>query len=74
MNILNIPGFTAEASFFKTDRHYSMTPTTASHTSSGKIVPQWWRPVHDFDDCILKCCEFDFHRGYWCHVVNVCAE
>lgn len=39
MNTVNIPGFTAEASLYKTDKHYSVVATDAA--PSAQVVPQY---------------------------------
>ena len=39
MNTMNMPGFTAEASLYKTDEHYPVVATDAA--PSTQVVPQY---------------------------------
>jgi len=51
---MNMPGFTAEASLYKTSRHYSMAGTVDQ--SSGTIYPAILRGANCFRNCLNSLC------------------
>jgi hypothetical protein len=57
---MNMPRFTAEASLYKTSKHYQMAQVTAALKSEGAIVPQLqMRSLARPDiivECICPCC------------------
>ena len=56
MNTMNMPGFTAEDSLYKTSRHYSMT-TTKFLSAKANIRPQQLRPGLPCDpSCVCVWC------------------
>jgi hypothetical protein len=62
MKDINMPGFTAEASLYKTDKHYAVVARVTS-SSSQVVVPQY-----GFCDKAAYYC----NRGYqnWCDALD----
>ena len=58
MNITNIPGFTAEASIYKTNRYYSTTNTFNAPTHGIDVIPQL-RLIRIFKTGPCDCCMCD---------------
>lgn len=63
MNIMNMPGFTAEASLYKTNERYPVEATNAA--SSTQVVPQF--PLGLCTKAAYYC-----DRGYekWCKIFD----
>jgi hypothetical protein len=64
MNNMNMPGFTAEASLYKSNDHYPAEATTVA--SPNQVVPQYG---------LCDKASFYCNRGYkkWCDILdNVC--
>jgi hypothetical protein len=67
---MNIPGFSAEASLYKTSYRY----VTAHNTSPGSVIPQRISPQLD-DNQLYQCQQACFycHYGYYCWMCYVCG-
>jgi hypothetical protein len=65
---MNLPGFTAEASLYKSSKTYQMTLTSASLSNSSEVIPQRYCYRRG---CLFCCC---YDGGYGCNCVNTCIE
>ena len=48
MNTINMPGFTAEVTFYRTNNHYGFAAGVANRTRGQAVIPQkmtWWEGV-----------------------------
>ena len=69
MNIMNMPGFTAEASLYKASVRYGMARTVNAIANGQKIIPQRV-PLCEVDPECLGWCQLSGYRDCWricCH-------
>jgi hypothetical protein len=69
---MNIPGFSAQSSLYKTQRHYTASSGTVAN---GAVVPQRIAPAlanADWDFCSLACF-YCVKTGYFCWPCYICA-
>jgi hypothetical protein len=52
---MTLPGFTAQASLYRTNEHYQLTMSNADLTHNQTVIPQTWRCFR-FGECNFLCC------------------
>jgi hypothetical protein len=71
---MNIPGFTAEASLYKTRGRYQLAVALSADTEKKAVVPQ--RGESAEEKCLASCYSYDWYSGMleldmncieWCH-------
>jgi hypothetical protein len=71
-NEMNIPGFTAEASVYKTSGNYQMTGTANDLAGNRGVVPQMSAPCREtFRNCVLRTLEGAPTADIWCNIHEV---
>ena len=66
MNIMNTPGFTAEASLSKGGRSYSQNAGLADRAGHNQVLPQL--PRGGFIDCFRTCHDTEGHGPIFCAI------
>lgn len=54
-NKMNLPGFTAEASLYRTNRHYSLVRSISTSTAGAKVLAQSPGCWESFKECLAGC-------------------
>jgi len=82
---MNIPGFTAEAALYRTNKHYRVATADILTVLSGQVVPQQGAVIppellcfHVYLGCINYCANMRGDR-IWCYyscyrVYNACGQ
>jgi hypothetical protein len=67
---MNMPGFTAETSLYKTSGHYRMARTVNAIANGQKIIPQRVPLCEVEPECLQACFSLGYARDCWficCH-------